>query len=231
MALPLRLATHGKNHALIHFLSSDLPPARSRAAFAENKDTGKALNEFFEAEWNYEMEQSPARASSMGDRRWNDRWGDQSLEAIRKREEHATDALARLKKFDRAPAFAGRSTELRPLPEGPRDGHRGIQIPELPDADQSARRHPDSRRTRRSSPVRDREGLRRLDRAAARVSGAHGPEHRADAGRRARESDVAEDRFEPRSRADRQAARREAGRQPVLQAVQEIPGRDQRGGP
>ena len=36
----------------------------SRAAFAENKETGKALNEFFEAEWNYQMEQSPARASS-----------------------------------------------------------------------------------------------------------------------------------------------------------------------
>src|SRR2546421_3783050 len=73
----------------------------TRVAFAETTDAGKALNEFFEAEWNYEMEQSPARASSMGDRRWNDRWGDQSLEAIRKREEHAVDALARLKKFDR----------------------------------------------------------------------------------------------------------------------------------
>jgi uncharacterized protein (DUF885 family) len=73
-----------------------------RVALAENKDAGKALNDFFEAEWNYEMEQSPARASSMGDRRWNDRWGDQSLDAIRKREEHVVDALARLKKFDRA---------------------------------------------------------------------------------------------------------------------------------
>jgi uncharacterized protein (DUF885 family) len=71
-------------------------------AAAENKETGKTLNEFFEAEWNYEMEQSPARASSMGDRRWNDHWGDQSLEAIRKREEHEKDALVRLKKFDRA---------------------------------------------------------------------------------------------------------------------------------
>jgi uncharacterized protein (DUF885 family) len=71
-------------------------------AFAENKETGKALHEFFEAEWNYEMEQSPVRASFMGDRRWNDRWGDQSLEAIRKREEHAKEALTRLKKFDRA---------------------------------------------------------------------------------------------------------------------------------
>ena len=74
----------------------------TRFALAENKEAAKALNEFFESEWNYEMEQSPARASSMGDRRWNDRWGDQSLEAIHKQEEHAVAALERLKKFDRA---------------------------------------------------------------------------------------------------------------------------------
>jgi uncharacterized protein (DUF885 family) len=74
----------------------------TRLALAENKDSGKALSEFFETEWNYEMEQSPASASSMGDRRWNDRWGDQSLEAIHKREEHAKAALERVKKFDRA---------------------------------------------------------------------------------------------------------------------------------
>jgi prolyl oligopeptidase len=74
----------------------------TRFALADNKETGKALNEFFESEWNYDMEQSPAKASSMGDRRWNDRWGDQSLEAIHKRQEHAVGALERLKKFDRA---------------------------------------------------------------------------------------------------------------------------------
>ena len=75
----------------------------SPAIFAvENKDAGKALHEFFEAEWNYEMEQNPGWASSLGDRRWNDRWADQSLEAIRKREQHTIEALARLKKFDRA---------------------------------------------------------------------------------------------------------------------------------
>ena len=73
----------------------------SSFALAEDKDAGKTLNEFLEAEWNYDMEQSPARASSMGDRRWNDRWGDQSLEAIGKREAHAKEELERLKKFDR----------------------------------------------------------------------------------------------------------------------------------
>ena len=62
---------------------------------------GITLNDFFESEWNYEMEQNPVRASSLGDRRWNDRWGDRSLAAIRKREEHTVEALARLTKIDR----------------------------------------------------------------------------------------------------------------------------------
>ncbi|HEX7517200.1 MAG TPA: DUF885 domain-containing protein [Chthoniobacterales bacterium] len=68
----------------------------------DHSDAAKALNDFLESEWNYEMEQNPTRASSLGDRRWNDRWGDRSLEAMRKREEHTTDALARLAKIDRA---------------------------------------------------------------------------------------------------------------------------------
>ena len=75
----------------------------SHSADAQGKNTaGKALNDFFESEWNYEMEQNPIQASSLGDRRWNDRWGDRSLEAIRKREEHTVDALARLTKINRA---------------------------------------------------------------------------------------------------------------------------------
>lgn len=78
----------------------------SHSADAQSKnghfDAGKALNDFLESEWNYEMEQNPTRASSLGDRRWNDRWADRSLEAIRNHEEHTTDALARLAKIDRA---------------------------------------------------------------------------------------------------------------------------------
>jgi len=74
------------------------------AGFAEPSDSeaGKALSAIFEAEWNYEMEQSPVRASSMGDRRWNDRWGDQSTEAILQRQEHAKETLNALGKFERA---------------------------------------------------------------------------------------------------------------------------------
>jgi len=81
-----------------------LQPPRSAPAQDKNgpSDAGKTLNDFFESEWNYEMEQNPIHASFLGDRRWNDRWGDRSLEAYRKREEHAPDALARLARIDRA---------------------------------------------------------------------------------------------------------------------------------
>lgn len=64
-------------------------------------DEGKAMHEFFKAEWDYQMEQNPTTASALGDRRWNDRWEDASLAAIERRQQHRIDALARLKKIDR----------------------------------------------------------------------------------------------------------------------------------
>jgi uncharacterized protein (DUF885 family) len=83
------------------FLPLPLPAIATETKSAES-NAGKALTAFFEAEWNYEMEQNPTRASALGDRRWNDRWPDRSLDAIRKDEAHTTDALARLSKIDRA---------------------------------------------------------------------------------------------------------------------------------
>ena len=62
----------------------------------------KALHELFAAEWDYQMEQHPTWASGLGDRRWNDRWGDISLEAIYKRHDHDIETLAQLTKIDRA---------------------------------------------------------------------------------------------------------------------------------
>src|SRR6266487_5079965 len=67
---------------------------------SSNKDT-RALHALLAAEWDYTMEQSPTWASSLGDRRWNDRWGDVSLAAVEKNHAHDQDALARLKKIDR----------------------------------------------------------------------------------------------------------------------------------
>lgn len=65
-------------------------------------ETTKALHELFASEWDYHMEQYPTWASRLGDRRWNDRWGDRSLDAIEKRHAHATDVLSKLNAMDRA---------------------------------------------------------------------------------------------------------------------------------
>lgn len=62
---------------------------------------GKALHELFATEWEYDMHEHPEHASSLGDRRFNDRWTDHSLEAIERRYEHAKDVLTRLAAIDR----------------------------------------------------------------------------------------------------------------------------------
>ncbi|MDQ3653253.1 MAG: DUF885 domain-containing protein [Acidobacteriota bacterium] len=61
----------------------------------------KALHALFDAEWEYTLEQNPTWASRLGDRRWNDRWNDSSLDAIQKIQAHRVDTLARLKQIDR----------------------------------------------------------------------------------------------------------------------------------
>jgi uncharacterized protein (DUF885 family) len=47
------------------------------------------------------MQQNPTWASRLGDRRWNDRWEDTSLEAIQRRHARALAVLDKLRKFDR----------------------------------------------------------------------------------------------------------------------------------
>jgi len=77
------------------------PMAWAAPEIRKEGDSARALHRYFEAEWDYAMEQNPTWASSLGDRRWNDRWDDDSLEAIQKREAHARDSLVRFNKIDR----------------------------------------------------------------------------------------------------------------------------------
>ena len=65
-------------------------------------DPAKALNDFFAAEWDYTMRQSPVWASYLGDRRYNDQWGDHSLAATAARHEHELAALKSLQAIPRA---------------------------------------------------------------------------------------------------------------------------------
>jgi uncharacterized protein (DUF885 family) len=62
----------------------------------------KTLHALFEAEWDYRMQQFPEEASELGDRRWNNRWTDESLDAYAHRHQHAQEVLAKLAQIERA---------------------------------------------------------------------------------------------------------------------------------
>lgn len=64
-------------------------------------DAGAALHRLINAEWDYRMEHSPTWASTLGDRRWNDRWDDLSLDAIHRNHQHQLEVLERVKTIDR----------------------------------------------------------------------------------------------------------------------------------
>jgi uncharacterized protein (DUF885 family) len=63
--------------------------------------TVKRVHDLFDAEWDYRMQQFPEEASELGDRRWNDRWTDESLEAHALRHQHAKEILNKLAEVDR----------------------------------------------------------------------------------------------------------------------------------
>jgi uncharacterized protein (DUF885 family) len=61
----------------------------------------QALHDLFASEWDYQLEQYPTWASRLGDRRWNERWGDESLDAIDKRNRHYVEVLTQLRSIKR----------------------------------------------------------------------------------------------------------------------------------
>ena len=82
--------------------SSFLIAVIGTSALAQDTVTAKALHDLFDREWEYQLEQNPIRASQLGDRRWNDRWPDLSLEAFKKDHEHDRATLDQLAKIDRS---------------------------------------------------------------------------------------------------------------------------------
>jgi uncharacterized protein (DUF885 family) len=59
-------------------------------------DASARLKAFLASEWNWTMEQNPTWASRLGDRRWNDRWEDVSLENLERQQDHKTASLTAL---------------------------------------------------------------------------------------------------------------------------------------
>ena len=70
-------------------------------AHAQQADERTRLHAFFAEEWERGLREHPESASFEGDKRFNDRWSDNSLEAIAASEAADREALAKLKRFDR----------------------------------------------------------------------------------------------------------------------------------
>ena len=115
------------------------------AAQAPNDDATKRLHALFAEEWEYDLRANPVMASSLGDRRYNDRWPDASLAAIEKRHAHDEDVLKRLAAIDAGALSPGDQLNYSLFERRYRDrieGYpfRGYLMP------QPARRHPDGKR-------------------------------------------------------------------------------------
>ena len=72
------------------------------AALPAHADATSDFHALLEAAWEYEMDQSPVYASYLGDRRANDSWSDQSLDAINARQARAREFLTALNGIDRS---------------------------------------------------------------------------------------------------------------------------------
>ena len=68
----------------------------------EPSDPAAAFESFLAAEWEWTLEQNPTWASTLGDRRWNDRWEDVSLENLARQHAHRRQALEHLSAIPRA---------------------------------------------------------------------------------------------------------------------------------
>jgi uncharacterized protein (DUF885 family) len=74
-------------------------PAHSQ----NSPDAATALRAFLAEEWDWTMRENPVWASSLGDRRFNDRWEDVSLENLDRQQAHRQEALKRLAAIRREP--------------------------------------------------------------------------------------------------------------------------------
>ncbi len=69
---------------------------------SNNSEATKQLYALFDSEWENNLRENPTFASSQGDRRYNDKWSDESLEAIEKRHQETFATLEKIKKIDRS---------------------------------------------------------------------------------------------------------------------------------
>lgn len=85
--------------AAIPTLQGEEPGRGERVA--GQADPGKVLERLIDAEWEWRLREQPTFASYLGDRRYNDRWPDLSLAAIKRRHQHRVGVLKTLAGIDR----------------------------------------------------------------------------------------------------------------------------------
>lgn len=68
----------------------------------DDGDAAGRLHALFRQEWEAGLREDPTRASALGDRRWNDRWPEMSLEAFERRHQRRVAALEKLAAIDPA---------------------------------------------------------------------------------------------------------------------------------
>ncbi len=75
------------------------------AVFAQNKsddsEATKQLYALFDSEWQQNLKDNPTFASTLGDKRYNDKWGDNSIAAFERRHKEDIATLAEINKIDR----------------------------------------------------------------------------------------------------------------------------------
>ncbi|WP_010586475.1 DUF885 domain-containing protein [Schlesneria paludicola] len=72
----------------------------SAASVTFAQSATERLQALFDDEWQYQLRESPIEASYLGDKRYNDKWPDVSLGAIKARHEHQRTVLSHLATID-----------------------------------------------------------------------------------------------------------------------------------
>lgn len=83
-------------------LFQTVPAGAQLGDMAKGNAPTRALHKLFDDEWEWTMREYPTFASNLGDRRYNDRWTDVSVEAYERRHRHRLGVLEQLKKINRA---------------------------------------------------------------------------------------------------------------------------------
>ncbi|HUR82917.1 MAG TPA: DUF885 domain-containing protein [Thermoanaerobaculia bacterium] len=104
------------------------------AAFADEAET---LRRLFDEDWEWQLRDNPESATSLGDKRYDDRLTDRSSDAWARRREHANDMLSRIQAIDRTKLRAADQLNYDLFLYQARQAADGVRFPaELPAIDQ-----------------------------------------------------------------------------------------------